>query len=121
MLEGVAENLFNPNPYLQSGGDMVRVGGLDFAIDPIESYGNRIHNLQLDNGTKIEAGKTYTTAGWAQVDQVGEGRLIWQIVADYLRRKGSKLNKFNQPKVENVAGNKGIENIQAVDVRRLLK
>ena len=34
ILEDVADNLFNPDPYYQQGGDMVRVGGMRYAIDP---------------------------------------------------------------------------------------
>ena len=108
MLEGVAENLFNEDPYLQSGGDMVRVGGLDFVIDPTQSFGERISELRLDSGEEIQMQATYTTSGWAQVNQVGEGRLIWNVVADYIRQNGTALSKFNQPKVNQVNNNKGM-------------
>lgn len=112
MLEGVAENLFVVDPYLQSGGDMVRVGGMDYTIDPTESLGRRISDLRLDDGTKIQDGKYYTVAGWAQVESVGSGRLLWDVVADHLRKQkgGLKLSKVNHPNLKGVSDNPGLEN-----------
>jgi sulfur-oxidizing protein SoxB len=68
ILEDVADNLFNPDPYYQQGGDMVRVGGMQYTIDPAQSAGNRITDMRL-NGKAIEAGKTYKVAGWAPVSE----------------------------------------------------
>ncbi len=111
MLEGVAENLFVVDPYLQSGGDMVRVGGMDYTIDPTEKLGRRISDMRLDDGTPVQDNKKYTVAGWAQVETVGEGRLLWDVVADHLRAmKGPlKLKKINHPTLKNVKDNPGLE------------
>ncbi len=113
MLEGVADNLFDPDPYLQSGGDMVRVGGLDYTIKPNAELGHRISDVRLDNGHIIEAGETYKVAGWATVNRTPEGRLMWDVVRDYIvatRGKDNvlKLPKINHPKVVGVKDNPGI-------------
>ena len=112
MLEGVADNLFDPDPYLQSGGDMVRVGGLDYTIDPTKPLGSRISEVRLDNGEVIEDDKNYSVSGWATVNRTPEGRLLWDIIADYLRseRDGDmviNLPKINNPKVVGVSDNPG--------------
>ena len=113
ILEGVADNLFDPDPYLQSGGDMVRVGGLDYTIDPSKPLYQRITDVRLDNGHMIEPDETYTVAGWASVDRVPDGRLMWDVVRDYiLAVKGEDnilvLPKINHPKLVGVADNPGI-------------
>lgn len=109
-MEGIADNLFVEDPYLQSGGDMVRIGGLTYDIDPNANLGSRISNVRLDDGTPIEAGKSYSVAGWAQVDSVGSGRLIHDVVADYVRRhKDIKLSKVNHPRLKGVKNNPGVE------------
>lgn len=109
ILEDVCDNLFNPDPYFQQGGDMVRLGGLDYVCDPAQSAGNRISDMQLDDGTKIEADKTYVVAGWATVGSQSPGAPIWDVVADYLRlKKTIKLTKINTPKLIGVAGNPGL-------------
>lgn len=112
ILEGICENLFQKDPYLQSGGDMVRLGGMDYACEPNATLGNRISEMRLDDGTPLEANKTYSVAGWAQVEAVGDGRLMWDVTADYLRRNknSTKLNKINHPKLKGVKSNPGIEN-----------
>ncbi len=109
-MEGIADNLFVADPYLQSGGDMVRIGGLTYDIDPTQPLGKRISNIQLDAGTQVEAGKSYTVSGWAQVDSVGSGRLIHDVVADYVRKhKEVKLPKVNHPRLKGVKNNPGVE------------
>jgi len=109
ILEDVADNLFNKDPYYQQGGDMVRVGGLDYTIDPNEEIGKRITDMRLDDGTAIEAGKTYTVAGWATVGSKAPGKPIWEVVAEYLRdEKVAKIKKLNTPRILNVEGNPGI-------------
>ena len=109
ILEDVADNLFNPDPYYQQGGDMVRVGGLDYVCDPTQSIGRRISDMTLDDGEKIEAGKTYRVAGWATVGARSPGPPIWEVVAEYLRdRKSARIAKLNTPKLVNVDGNPGI-------------
>lgn len=110
ILEGVSENLFQVDPYLQSGGDMVRLGGMDYTCEPKAKFGNRISDLRLDDGTPLEANKTYSVSGWAQVEEIGEGRLIWDVVADHLRNsKSTKLTKVNNPKLKGVKTNAGIQ------------
>src|SRR5210317_1239060 len=86
ILEDVADNLFNKDPYYQQGVDMVRLGGMDYSIDPEADAGARIADMQLDDGTSIEASKNYKVAGWATVGSVSPGPPIWDVVADYLRR-----------------------------------
>ena len=108
-LEGVAENIFQKDPYLQSGGDMVRVGGLDYTINPSATLGKRISNMKKDDGTPVSSNSVYKVAGWAQVNAVGSGRLIWDIAADYLReQKHLVLNKINNPTIIGVKDNRGI-------------
>jgi sulfur-oxidizing protein SoxB len=109
VLEGVAENLFQQDPYLQSGGDMVRMGGMDYTIDPTGNLGNRISNMMDDDGTSIDPNRTYKVAGWAQVNSVGDGRLMWDVAADYLRKqKTLNLKKVNHPTIKGAKGNPGI-------------
>ncbi|MBT8129130.1 MAG: 5'-nucleotidase C-terminal domain-containing protein [Gammaproteobacteria bacterium] len=113
ILEQVADNLFDPDPYLQSGGDMVRVGGLDYTIDPSKKLYERITNARLDNGHLIEADQKYKVAGWAQVNRTPEGRLMWDVVRDYIvKNKGEdnvlKLAKINHPKLVGVMKDPGI-------------
>jgi sulfur-oxidizing protein SoxB len=109
ILEDVCDNLFNKDPYVQQGGDMVRVGGLDYVCDPAAGMGERITEMQLDDGTKVEADKTYVVAGWATVGSQSPGEPIWETVATYLRDvKTVKIDKLNTPKLKNVKGNPGI-------------
>jgi sulfur-oxidizing protein SoxB len=109
ILEDVCDNLFNPDPYVQQGGDMVRVGGLDYVCDPNETIGKRITDMTLDDGTKIEADKSYVVAGWATVGAKSPGEPIWDTVAKYLRDvKTVKVEKLNTPVLKGVEGNPGI-------------
>jgi sulfur-oxidizing protein SoxB len=109
ILEDVADNLFNVDPYYQQGGDMVRVGGLDYTIDPNQTIGKRITDMRLDDGTMIEADKNYTVAGWATVGEKAPGKPIWEVVAEYLRdEKVAKIKKLNTPKIVGMDGNPGI-------------
>jgi sulfur-oxidizing protein SoxB len=108
VLEDVADNLFNPDPYYQQGGDMVRIGGMDYACAPAEKVGNRISDLTLDNGRKLEAGKTYKVAGWASVNPQA-GKQVWDVFANYLRgEKTAKPKKLNQVALKGVANNPGV-------------
>ena len=113
ILEGVADNLFDPDPYLQSGGDMVRVGGLDYTIEPGETYGKRITKVFFDNGEAIDPAKTYKVTGWASVNNTPDGRLVWDIVRDYILAKRDadkvlRLPKINHPTLIGVSSNLGI-------------
>ena len=84
ILEDVCDNLFNADPYYQQGGDMVRVGGLAYTCAPAEAVGHRISDLKLDNGTSLEAGKSYKVAGWASVNEQ-QGMPVWDVFAKHLR------------------------------------
>lgn len=85
VLEDVADNIFNPDPYLQGGGDMVRVGGIGFTIDPTKAVGSRISNLTfLKSGQPIEAARDYVVAGWASINEGTQGPPIWDVVSQYL-------------------------------------
>ncbi len=84
VLEDVADNLFNPDPYLQQGGDMVRVAGLSYSIDPEATIGHRIDDLRI-NGAPLMADRSYSVAGWASVSDAEHGAPIWEVVAQYLR------------------------------------
>ncbi len=109
ILEDVCDNLFNPDPYYQQGGDMVRVGGMDYVCNPTEKMGKRISQMTLDDGTPIEANKKYVVAGWATVQSQAPGRPIWEVVSEYLERKGTiRIDKLNTPKLVGVAGNPGL-------------
>jgi sulfur-oxidizing protein SoxB len=111
ILEDVADNLFNPDPYYQQGGDMVRVGGLQYAIDPAASMGKRISEMRL-NGELIDASKNYKVAGWAPVSEAAKnlgGEPIWDVVARHLKDiKTVKAIKLNEPVIKSVSGNPGI-------------
>ncbi len=88
ILEDVADNIFNPDPYYQQGGDMVRTGGLAYAIDVSKPAGQRISNMTLlKSGQVLEASKEYTVAGWASINQGTEGPPIWDVVAKHIEGK----------------------------------
>ena len=111
ILEDVGDNLFNPDPYYQQGGDMVRLGGLDYRFDPLQTMGKRVSEMTLDNGEKIEAGKNYKVAGWATVGSQSPGEPIWDTVATYLRDvKTVKIKKLNTPVLLNTVNNPGVTN-----------
>ena len=108
ILEDVADNLFNPDPYLQQGGDMVRVGGLSYSIDPTAAMGRRIGDMVL-GGKPIEPGKNYKVAGWASVQEGVTGEPIWDVVAKYLRdQKVLKSPRLNLPAIKGIKGNPGL-------------
>ncbi len=90
ILEDVADNLFNPDPYYQQGGDMVRVGGMGYRIDINQPQGSRITEMTLmETGEKIDPARTYVVAGWASVNEGTEGPPIWDVVETYIRRQGT--------------------------------
>ncbi|WP_420468081.1 thiosulfohydrolase SoxB [Panacagrimonas sp.] len=108
VLEDVADNLFNPDPYLQQGGDMVRVGGLSYAIEPKAEAGKRIQDMRLD-GKLIEASKTYKVAGWAPVAAGVEGEPVWDVVARWLRaQKSVSIKQANEPRLIGIDDNQGL-------------
>ncbi len=111
ILEDVADNLFNPDPYYQQGGDMVRVGGLGYTIDPRAAMGARITRMELD-GKLLDAQKKYKVAGWAPVSEeakVAGGEAIWDLCARYLRaQKSIPPRALNLPVIVGMQGNPGI-------------
>jgi sulfur-oxidizing protein SoxB len=108
VLEDVCDNLFNPDPYLQQGGDMVRVGGLTFACTPGAKIGSRITDLRI-GGKPLAPDKTYKVAGWAPVAEGAQGEPIWDVVVRYLKdKKVIAPRKLNLPRLDGVAGNPGL-------------
>ena len=108
VLEDVSDNLFNPDPYYQQGGDMVRVGGLTYACTPGAATGNRISDMRL-NGVPLEAKKTYKVAGWAPVAEGAKGEPVWDVVETWLKSKRTIApRKLTLPRLIGVQGNPGV-------------
>ncbi len=108
VMEDIVDNLFNPDPYYQQGGDMVRIGGMDYTCAPNETAGRRISAMTLDDGTALEAGKSYRVAGWASVNPQ-TGKPVSEVVAGYLRgQKTVKARRANRVALNGVANNPGI-------------
>ncbi len=111
ILEDVADNLFNPDPYYQQGGDMVRVGGMQYTIDPVQSAGKRISDMRL-NGKAIDPNKNYKVAGWAPVSEEAKnlgGEPIWDVIEKHLKEvKVVKAVKLNEPIIKGIANNPGM-------------
>jgi sulfur-oxidizing protein SoxB len=112
VLEDVCDNLFNPDPYYQQGGDMVRVGGLQYTCSPLATMGKRIDNLRL-NGKAIEADKKYKVAGWAPVAEEAKSagnKMVWEVAEQWLKASGGKVakRKLNNPKLIGVLPNPGV-------------
>ena len=113
ILEDVADNLFNPDPYYQQGGDMVRVGGLQYTLAPLQKMGSRISDMRLA-GELIEADKTYTVAGWAPVAEEARqagNKPVWDLVEAWLKGQSGgrvKPRRINTPKLVGVQGNPGL-------------
>ncbi|MEQ8256249.1 MULTISPECIES: thiosulfohydrolase SoxB [Roseovarius] len=90
VLEDVADNIFNPDPYYQQGGDMVRTGGLGYSIDVSAPQGERISNMTLlSSGEPIDPSRNYVIAGWASVNEGTEGPQIWDVVESHIRKMGT--------------------------------
>ena len=113
ILEDVADNLFNSDPYYQQGGDMVRVGGLAYTCSPAQQMGGRISDMRL-RGKPIEADKKYKVAGWAPVAEEARtapgNKPVWDVVESWLKAQGGRVKprKVNTPKLVGMAGNPGI-------------
>ena len=108
VLEDICDNLFNPDPYYQQGGDMVRVGGMQYACDPTERIGKRISNMRL-RGKPLEANGHYKVVSWAPVEEAGTSEPIWDVLVSYLRsHKIIRSAALNAPTLVGVAGNAGI-------------
>jgi sulfur-oxidizing protein SoxB len=108
VLEDIADNLFNPDPYLQQGGDMVRVGGMTYGLDPVAKIGARVFDMRLD-GRPLRAGKRYKVAGWAPVAAESNGEPIWDLLSRYLRdKKTIPPLDAARPRLVGVEGNPGL-------------
>ena len=110
VLEDVCDNLFNADPYYQQGGDMVRVGGLQYTCEPTARMGSRIHDMML-KGRPIDPKKTYKVAGWAPVSEEAKnaGEPVWEVVASYLRDlKTVQPVRLNLPTLKGVGKNPGM-------------
>jgi sulfur-oxidizing protein SoxB len=113
MIKDVADNLFNPDPYYQQGGDMVRVGGLAYTMSPLQKMGSRISDMRL-NGKPLEAAKTYKVAGWAPVAEAARNlpgvQPVWDHVETWLKSQGGRVTvrKINTPTLIAVQNNPGI-------------
>ncbi|MSQ62548.1 MAG: thiosulfohydrolase SoxB [Betaproteobacteria bacterium] len=108
ILEDVCDNLFNPDPYLQQGGDMVRVGGMTYACDPAAKIGARVFDFRIRNKL-IEADKRYKLVGWAPVAEGAKGEPVWDVVEHYLKdRKTIPARSPNVPKLIGVERNAGL-------------
>jgi S-sulfosulfanyl-L-cysteine sulfohydrolase len=114
VLEDVADNLFNPDPYYQQGGDMVRVGGMSYTLEPAAKAGSRISNMRL-NSKAIEADKTYKVAGWAPVSEAARDAAkeaktppVWDLVEGWLKtQRRVSPRVLNTPKLVGVDDNPG--------------
>ena len=111
VMEDVADNLFNPDPYYQQGGDMVRVGGLQYSCNPLATMGRRIDDMRL-NGRPLEAGKKYKVAGWAPVAEEARSAgnpQVWDVVETWLKARGGKVSarQLNAPKITGGLPNPG--------------
>ena len=108
ILEDVADNLLNPDPYLQQGGDMVRVAGMTYACEPRAKIGSRISDLRIAN-RPLEPSKRYKVAGWAPVAEGASGEPIWDVVVRHLRAKRTiPALEMHLPRLVGVSGNPGI-------------
>jgi len=113
ILEDVADNLFNPDPYYQQGGDMVRIGGLAYTMSPAEKMGARITDMRL-NGKPLEASKKYKVAGWAPVAEEAKSlpgvKPVWEHVETWLRAQGGRVKprRINTPTLVATQGNPGM-------------
>ena len=107
IMEDVADNLYNVDPYYQQGGDMVRVGGLQYTMDVNQTHGKRIQNVVV-KGKPLQAHKKYKVAGWASVRPIEPGKPIWDVVAEYLRAKKTiNIEKPYTPRLKGISGNPG--------------
>jgi sulfur-oxidizing protein SoxB len=109
-LEDICDNLFNPDPYFQQGGDMVRIGGMRYSCTPGARRGARIGDMRVGE-RPVEPGKNYKVASWASVAEGvrDDGEPVWDLFARYLRdRKIVRPRKLNVPRLISVKGNRGL-------------
>ncbi len=110
ILEDVADNLFNADPFYQQGGDMVRTGGISYTIDPRQTIGKRITNIRLTKtGKPMDPNKMYKVAGWSTVGSISDGEPVWETCETYLKNmKHITKIKLDTPDMIGVKGNPGI-------------
>ena len=109
ILEDVADNLFNLDPYRQQGGDMVRVAGIEYSLDPTAPIGDRLRDLRTRDGAALDPKRRYKVTGWGVVGSVAPGPPVWDIVKNWLlSQKEVNLSTLNQPRLLNVENNPGI-------------
>ena len=107
LMEDIADNLYHADPYYQQGGDMVRVGGLQYTLDIAQTHGKRVQSPTV-GGKPLDPGKKYKVAGWASVQPIEPGKPVWDVVAEYLRaRKTVRIDRPYTPRLKGVAGNPG--------------
>jgi len=104
IMEDIADNLYHPDPYYQQGGDMVRVGGLQYTLDLAQTHGRRIQDVTV-KGKPLNAAKIYKVAGWASVQPIEPGKPVWDVVAEYLR--AAKTVRVGQPYIPRLKGASG--------------
>ena len=112
IMEDVADNLFNPDPYYQQGGDMVRVGGMSYDFNPLEAMGKRVSNMRL-KGQLIDPNKVYKVAGWAPVGEEAAkagNPMVWELVEQWLKARGGKVSarQPNLPRLTGAVPNPGL-------------
>jgi sulfur-oxidizing protein SoxB len=112
ILEDVGDNLFNPDPYYQQGGDMVRVGGLQFSCDPTAPMGRRIADMRL-KGQLVDPNKQYKVAGWAPVAEAARAQklpMVWEVVEQWLRAQGGRIKprQLQSPRITGGLPNPGV-------------
>lgn len=112
IMEDVGDNLFNPDPYYQQGGDMVRVGGMTYDFNPLETMGRRVSNMRL-KGELIDPNKTYKVAGWAPVSEEAAkagNPMVWDLVEQWLKGRGGKVaaRQPNMPRLTGAVPNPGL-------------
>lgn len=109
VLESVADNLFNADPYYQQGGDMVRTGGFNYRLDPLAAMGSRVSDMTLANGKRMQDKASYKVAGWATVGSQSTGEPVWEVVARHLRsEKTVRIERLESPTLMNVGSNPGL-------------
>ena len=108
LLEDICDNLFNPDPYYQQGGDMVRIGGMQYACEPQQPIGRRISKMML-RGKPIDAGRRYKVASWAPVAEGVTGEPVWDVVSRYLKdRRTLGPPRVNRPALIGVGADPGV-------------
>jgi sulfur-oxidizing protein SoxB len=114
VLESVADNLFNPDPYYQQGGDMVRTGGFSYQLRPKAAMGERVSAMTLADGRPMDDRATYKVAGWATVGSQAPGEPVWEVVARHLREQTTvRIDRVDSPALLGVADNPGIADYAA--------